>query len=244
MTSAIDNNKINCIIIDDEPLSPVLIADYISKTPFLSLAGTFNNPVQALAAVGNTPVDLVFLDIQMPEINGLQFVHLLKGRSKVIFTTAYLNYAIQGFELDVIDYLVKPIPFDRFLKAANKALALIRPGKDPQPAADPQEESIFVKAEGRIVNVQLSNIFYIEGLKEYIAIHTKAGRVITLQSMKKMEEVLPPGQFLRVHKSFIVARNKIDYVERNHIHISGNIIPIGDTYRNDLLAVLNTKNLL
>ena len=224
---------LQCLIIDDEPLPLALLSDYINKTPYLQLAGAYTNPLDALMAAQQQPIDLIFLDIQMPELNGVQFMELINGKCKVIFTTAYPNYALKGYDLDVLDYLLKPISFERFLKAAGKAMPLSQ-----------AERALFVKVEHKIIKISLSEIQYIEGLKEYIAIHTLDKKIITLQSMKKMEEVLPPAQFLRTHKSFIVALDKIDSVERNRIFIKKNIIPIGDTYKESFFAVINDKNLL
>lgn len=240
---------LKCIIVDDEPLPLELLSDYINKTPFLELLGTYSNPLEALTVVQSQQVDLIFLDIEMPQLTGLQFMQSLSHKCKVIFTSAYPDYAVQGYEFDIVDYLLKPVSFERFLKAATKALQSIRPPADVLPAADSPTLSqagqmLFVKTDYKIVKVGLNDILYIEGLKEYIAIHTPAGKVITLQSMKKMEDVLPPTQFIRVHKSFIVAIDKIDSVERNRIFISKNIIPVGNTYRESFLKLLDQKNLL
>ena len=239
---------LNCIIVDDEPLQLELLSDYIKKVPFLSLAGVFSNPLEALTIVQQLNIDLVFSDIQMPELSGIHFIQLLNGKSKVIFITAYPNYALQGYELDVVDYLVKPVSFERFLKAANKALQIFPSSKEvnenkmnrPVPF---NEQSLFVKSEYKIVKIILADILFIESLKEYVSIHTIKGKVITLQTMKKMEEVLPVSHFSRVHKSFIVARDKIDSIERKRIFIKTHVIPIGETYDEAFFKLLN-NNLL
>lgn len=238
---------LQCIIIDDEPLPLVLLSDYIKKTPFLQLAGNYSNPLDALTAIQQNQVDLIFLDIQMPELNGVQFMELINGKCKVIFTTAYPNYALKGYELDVLDYLLKPISFERFLKAVGKMKPLSETDvaqKTKAPSGEIADSTLFVKVEHKIIKIFLSEIQYIEGLKEYIAIHTPEKKIITLQSMKKMEEALPPARFLRTHKSFIVALDKIDCIERNRVFIKNNIIPIGDTYKESFLAVINGKGLL
>ncbi|MDP4262241.1 MAG: LytTR family DNA-binding domain-containing protein [Bacteroidota bacterium] len=240
---------LNCIIVDDEPLQGELLSDYINKTPFLSLTGTYSNPLEALTVAQQQNVDLIFSDIQMPELSGIQFIQLLSGKSKFIFITAYPNYALQGYELDVVDYLVKPVSFERFLKAANKALQLFPPLalQEDKKAGNPvsfNEQVIFVKADYKIIKIALPDILFIEGLKEYIAIHTTKGKVITLQTMKKMEEVLPLSHFSRVHKSFIVARDKIDSIERKRIFIKNNVIPIGETYDEAFFKILNNNQLL
>ena len=240
---------LQCIIVDDEPLPLELLSDYINKTPFLQLQGAYSNPLEALTVVQSRPIDLIFLDIQMPEFNGLQFMQSLNHKCKVIFTSAYPDYAVQGYEFDIIDYLLKPVSFERFLKAATKALQNNYSSSQEVAVTESltvsrEEKILFVKTDYKIVKVVLSDILYIEGLKEYIGIHTLHGKVITLQTMKKMEDVLPGIQFTRVHKSFIVAIDKIDSIERNRIFIQKNIIPIGDTYKESFLSLLNNKNLL
>lgn len=237
--------QLRSIIVDDEPLPLELLADYVNKTPFLQLAGTYTNPLIALTDAHRLNIDLIFLDIQMPEINGVQFLQLLNKNTKVIFTTAYPNYALQGYELDVIDYLLKPISFERFLKAVTKALHDIQPTTKNEIEKHPfAEQALFVKANNKIMKVFLSDILYIEGLKEYITIHTALSKIVTLQNMKKMEGVLPHRNFLRVHKSFIVAIDKIDSIERNRIYIRKDIIPIGETYKKQFFTAINKQNLL
>lgn len=233
---------LKCMIVDDEPLPLELLADYIKKTPFLELAGSFTNPLEALIALRHQPVDLIFLDIQMPELNGIQFTQLAGEKTKIIFTTAYTNYALQGYELNVLDYLLKPIPFDRFLKAANKALQSITENTvEPPVSSSTNQELIFVKSGYKTIKVFLSEILFLESLKEYVAIHKPGEKILTLDSMKKMEELLPSQQFVRVHKSYIVNIKHIDSIERNRIFIGKTVIPIGDTYRENLFLVLEGK---
>lgn len=237
--------QLRCILVDDEPLPLELLAAYAEKCPLLQLVGAFNNPLEALAVIGQQNIDLVFLDIQMPEITGVQFIQLIPEKCKVIFTTAYSNFALQGYELEVVDYLLKPITFERFLKAVKKAEALFISVPIQQEIIAPinTEQALFVKSDHRIVKIFPSQILFIEGLKEYIAIHTTECKIITLQNLKKMEEVLPEKQFFRVHKSFIVAVSKIDFIERSRVFIGEKIIPIGDTYRETFLAHINYKEL-
>jgi len=244
---------IRCLIVDDEPLALHILEDYISKIPFLQLVKATTNPIEALTLVQEKQVDLVFLDVQMPELTGIQFLRIANGKAKVILTTAYPQYALEGYELDVIDYLLKPIAFDRFFKSVQKAQAVLRPAAEPVPAQQepaPQQKQqdllsdfIFVKTEHKIQKVYLNDILFIEGLKDYISIFTPAERIITLQNMKKMEDALPEQHFIRVHKSYIVSINKIDSIERSRIFIGDKIIPVGDTYREEFFKIIDGKNI-
>jgi two-component system, LytTR family, response regulator len=243
---------IRCLIVDDEPLALHILEDYISKIPFLQLVKSTTNPIEALTIVQEKGADLVFLDVQMPELTGIQFLKIANGKAKVILTTAYPQYALEGYELDVIDYLLKPIAFDRFFKAVQKAQAVLQPtapeGAKPLPTEPekPQQDFlsdfIFVKTEHKIQKVYLNDILFIEGLKDYISIFTRAERIITLQNMKKMEDALPPRHFTRVHKSYIVSINKIDSIERSRIFIGDKVIPVGDTYRDEFFKIVDGKN--
>jgi DNA-binding LytR/AlgR family response regulator len=233
-----------CIVIDDEPLGIQLMEDHIKKVPFLKLANKFTNPLEALISLNSTPVDLIFLDIQMPQLNGVQFMQLLQNRAMVIITSAYQEYAIEGFEHNVVDYVLKPISFERFYRAAEKAFNLKYPTQtnaQPQKIFPETGGYIFVKVETRMVRVELDNILYIEGLKNYVSIYTKTQRIITLQTMKQLEEILPPNRFLRVHKSYIVAIDKINSIERQEIHINDRIIPIGITYQEQFFKLLESR---
>ncbi|HEY1025409.1 MAG TPA: LytTR family DNA-binding domain-containing protein [Sphingobacteriaceae bacterium] len=240
---------IRCLVVDDEPLALDILEDYIGKVPFLQLVKTTTNPIEALQLVQQGQADLVFLDVQMPELTGLQFLKIINGKCQVILTTAYPEYALDGYELDVVDYLLKPIAFDRFYKAVQKVMQQNSPqaAPVPEPQAAPvvvanAPHFIFVKTEHKIQKIYLDDILYIEGLKDYISIFTPAERVITLQNMKKMEEVLPSGQFVRVHKSYIVSLDKIESIERSRIIIGEKIIPIGDTYREYFFKLIETRN--
>jgi two-component system LytT family response regulator len=241
---------IRCLIVDDEPLALHILEDYLSKIPFLQLVKATTNPIEALTLVQEKAVDLVFLDVQMPELTGIQFLRIANGKAKVILTTAYPQYALEGYELDVIDYLLKPIAFDRFFKSVQKAQAVLQPAAapaQPEPAQQTKQDFlsdfIFVKTEHKIQKVYLNDILFIEGLKDYISIFTPAERIITLQNMKKMEDALPAKNFIRVHKSYIVSINKIDSIERSRIFIADKVIPVGDTYREEFFKIVDGKNI-
>jgi len=247
--------KLKCIAVDDEPLALDIIEDYISKVPFLELVKRTENAIEALQMVQSGGIDLVFLDIQMPELTGIQFLKIANGKSNYILTTAYSQYALESYDLNVSDYLLKPIAFDRFYKAVEKVHNQVKPTEPimpPQPiltsapfssSANPIQDFIFVKTEHKIQKIELDDILYIEGLKDYISIYTKSERIITLQNMKKMEETLPQGQFIRVHKSYIISLDKIESIERSRISICGKIIPIGDTYRDEFFKHIDNKNI-
>lgn len=248
--------KLKCIAVDDEPLALDIIEDYVSKVPFLELIKRTEDAIEALQMVQAGGVDLVFLDIQMPELTGIQFLKIANGKASYILTTAYSQYALESYDLNVSDYLLKPIAFDRFYKAVEKvhnrlkevapATPTIQPLFAAAPAAptlSPIQDFIFVKTEHKIQKIELDDILYIEGLKDYISIFTKTERVITLQNMKKMEETLPKDQFIRVHKSYIIALDKIESIERSRITICSKIIPIGDTYRDEFFKHIDNKNI-
>jgi DNA-binding LytR/AlgR family response regulator len=229
--------KINCIAIDDEPLALDIIRDYCSKIPFLNLIRTFDNAMDSIEFIRSNKLDLLFLDIQMEELTGIQLLHALKQRPYVIFTTAYDTYAIQGFELDIIDYLLKPISFERFVKSVDKVYEkmqtdLMLQVKPEAITALPSEDAyFFVKTETRMEKVRYADVLYIEGMGDYWRIITPGKRIMTLLNYKKLEEMLPPRQFIRVHKSFIVAIDKIDSIERNRIKIADRLIPVSETFR-------------
>jgi len=247
--------KLKCIAVDDEPLALDIIEDYVSKVPFLELVKRTENAIEALQLVQAGGIDLVFLDIQMPELTGIQFLKIANNKASYILTTAYSQYALESYDLNVSDYLLKPIAFDRFYKAVEKVHNQTKSaepvaGAQPVPVSAPFSASnhsvqdfIFVKTEHKIQKIQLDDILYIEGLKDYISIFTKAERVITLQNMKKMEETLPKGQFVRVHKSYIISLDKIESIERSRISINSKVIPIGDTYRDEFFKHIDNKNI-
>ncbi len=247
---------LKCIAVDDEPLALDIIEDYISKVPFLQLVKRTENAIEALQLVQAGGIDLVFLDIQMPELTGIQFLKIASGKSNYILTTAYSQYALESYDLNVSDYLLKPIAFDRFYKAVEKVHNLLQKAEplpvNQEPTAiqaiitptpiQQAQDFIFVKTENKIQKIELDDILYIEGLKDYISIFTKTERVITLQNMKKMEETLPKGEFIRVHKSYIISIDKIESIERSRITIAKKIIPIGDTYRDEFFKLIDRKN--
>jgi DNA-binding LytR/AlgR family response regulator len=233
-----------CIVIYDEPLGIQLLEEHIKKVPFLTLVNVFTNPLEALLSLNTNPVDLIFLDIQMPHLNGVQFMQLLQNRAMVIITSAYQEYAIDGFEHNVVDYVLKPVSFERFYKAAQKAYNLKHPSQADAPPQRVFPETggyIFIKVETKMVRLELDDILFIEGLKNYVSIYTRTQRIVTLQTMKQLEEVLPSNRFCRVHKSYIVAIDKINSIERQEIHINDRIIPIGITYQEQFFKLLEKR---
>jgi len=228
---------IRCIVVDDKPLAIDVLLHYIAKVPSLNLVLSTVDPMEALNKVIDGEADLVFLDIQMPELSGLQFMKIVKGKCLVVLTTAYPEYALDGFENDAVDYLLKPVSFERFYKAVEKVQRLTAgpaEAEQPAPLASPEEKTasfIFVKTEYKLVRVDMDDIIYVEGLQNYVVLHTTAGKIITQQTMKKTEEQLPSSRFVRIHKSFIVAVGKIDSVERNRVSIAGRMIALGEVYR-------------
>jgi two-component system, LytTR family, response regulator len=242
--------QINCIAIDDEPLALDIIKAYCAKVPFLNLVGTFSNAIDTLDYLRHNTVDLMFLDIQMEELTGIQLLNSLKNKPLVIFTTAYDQYAIQGFDLDVLDYLLKPIPFERFVKGANKALEQMQKEKVTQlekqekPAAPNMNTFFFVKTETRIEKVNAAEVMYVEGMGDYWRIVTKSRRIMTLMNAKGIEEILHEPGFCRVHKSFFVAVDKIEFVERKQIKIGEILIPISDTYSKNFFDLIEKHKIM
>lgn len=241
--------KIKCLIIDDKPLAIDLLTDYTGKIPFLELTGVTTNPIKGLSMIKELKIDLVFLDIQMPELTGLQFMRIAGKQCMVILTTAYAEYALDGFEHDVIDYLLKPIAFDRFYRAAEKAQQLFkfkeRQNIFPQVLENLSglftSEFLFIKTENRIQKVDLKDVLYIEALQNYISLNTINGRVMSLQTLKGVEEELPRNEFIRVHKSYIVSLRHISSIERSRIFIGEIVIPIGDSYREAFYKLIDKQ---
>ena len=239
---------IKAIIVDDEPLALDVLETYIEKMPELTLVAKCENAIEANEALKNNDIDLMFLDIQMPQITGVEFLKSLNNPPAVIFTTAYPDYAVEGFELNAVDYLLKPISLDRFMKAVNKVSEKI--GKKSGDSSAPVEmegDFFFVKADKKLIKVDFDDIIYIEGLKDYVIIRQETGRVITLQTMKSLETKLPDTIFKRVHRSYIVNINKINAVVGNMLEVTEKgqtkHIPIGKNYREDLLNIINLKRL-
>jgi two-component system LytT family response regulator len=224
---------IRCIAIDDEPLALKQIASYVEKTPFLTLVEKFESGLQSISFLQENEIDLMFVDINMPDLNGMDFVKSLSNPPKVIFTSAYSEYAIEGFKVDAIDYLLKPISYADFLKAAERAKGRIKPKVIESTEVASNEKFLFIKSEYKILRINLSDIKYIEGMREYLRIHIENQKpVMTLMSMKKMEGFLPEDSFMRVHRSFIVNLNKITTIERNRIIFDKDVyIPVSDQYK-------------
>lgn len=221
--------NLRCAIVDDEPLALSLLESYVQKTDFLTLEGKYSSAVQAMGRLSEQPVDLLFLDIQMPELNGLEFSRMIPPTTRIVFTTAFEQYAIDGYRVNALDYLLKPISYADFLQAAHRALQWFELMK--QPARE--RESIFVKSDYKLVQIELRNILYIEGLKDYIKIYEEGGGkpILSLMSMKAMEELLPPSRFMRVHRSFIVQKDKIRVIDRGRIVFGKAYVPISDSYK-------------
>lgn len=237
---------IRCLIIDDEALALDLLEDNIRRVSFLELAGKCKNGFDAMELLQKEQIDLIFLDIQMPDISGIQFLRSLHKKPLVIFTTAFEKYALEGFELDVVDYLLKPFSFDRFLKSVNKAkdlLGLQQKKELPEKVVVPKvPEFLFVKSDYKLVKIDIKDILYIEGLKDYVKIFTGEKPVITLLTLKAIEEKLPSSDFRRIHRSYIVNLRKIRFVQRNMVTIGGNAIPIGENYREGFLKIINENS--
>jgi DNA-binding LytR/AlgR family response regulator len=233
---------IKCIAVDDEPLALEIIEDFVKKVPFLTLAGKFENAANALRFLQDEQVDLVFLDIKMPDISGIEFLKSLKYPPLVVFTTAYGEYALDGFDLDVVDYLLKPVPFDRFLKAASKANEYLLANQQKTMDARCVTDYIFIKTEYKIIKINLEDILFIEALKDYTKIYTPFQPVLTLRSLKSFETKLPADKFIRVHRSYLVSLNKINSVEKNTVMIANQPIPISDGYRDRFYDVINRNS--
>lgn len=234
------------IIVDDEPLALDILEAFIEKMPNLELVARCENAFEANNALNSHDIDLMFLDIQMPQISGVEFLKSLQNPPAVIFTTAFSDYALDGFELNIVDYLLKPISLDRFMKAVNKANDRISQGTKSNSEID-DDDYFFVKADKKLVKIAFDDILYIEGLKDYVIIKQETGRVITLQTMKSLESKLPSQLFKRVHRSYIVNTTKIKALDGNSLEIiekgKVKIIPIGKNYRDDLLSQINQKKL-
>ncbi len=239
-------NTINVLIIDDEPLAQEVLETYIQKIPNLNLVQKCNNAIEANQALQSRAIDLMFLDIEMPQLTGTNFLRSLSNPPKVIFTTAYPNYAIEGFELDAVDYLLKPISLERFMKSVNRAMEQISlEKKENAPVVHEEEEQdfIFVKADKKLVKINFEDIVYIEGLKDYVIIKMDSQRVITLQTMKSLEDKLPAHRFKRIHRSYIVALDKINAIVGNVVEViekgQEKHLPIGKNYKDELLDIIN-----
>jgi DNA-binding LytR/AlgR family response regulator len=225
--------NLKCIIVDDEPLARNLLAEYVKKVPHLELVQACSSPLEALEALRNHPVDLMFLDIQMPEITGLTLLRTLQKKPMVILTTAYSEYALESYELDVVDYLLKPITLERFLRAIDKANDRMQKPISvvTKTASEESQPFVFVKDGTKLVKIRWDDILYIEGLKDYVTIHTRQQKIVSLQRLKAMEESLPSNQFIRIHNSYIVALQAIDTIHRDKVQIGSVFLPISDSYK-------------
>lgn len=238
---------IRTVIVDDEPLALDILESYIAKIPEIELVGRCINALEANAIIKSVRIDLMFLDIQMPQISGVEFLKTLPNPPAVVLTTAYPDYALEGYELNIIDFLLKPISFDRFVKAVNKASEKLKLHSSENVKSDVQENFFFIKADKKLVKVNFDDIIYIEGLKDYVIIRCEQNRIITLQTMKSLEDRLPSAVFKRVHRSYIVNLNKITALDGNILEVlekgQTKILPIGKNYKDELLELIHGKKL-
>jgi DNA-binding LytR/AlgR family response regulator len=236
---------ITTIAIDDEPLALQLVTGYIEKTPSLKLLGGFDNPIDAAEFLADTTVDLIFVDIQMPDLSGIEFTRLLEKGPKVIFTTAFEKYALEGYKLEIVDYLLKPFSYEEFLTAVQKVQKLLRLEQKAVINVDANNEFLFLKSDYKIKRINFNDILYIEGLKDYVKVHTQNNTkaLLSLTSLKLLESKLPESKFMRVHRSFIVNLDKIDTIERSRIVFGKEYIPVSDQYKERFQEYLD-KNFL
>ncbi|MBE6260105.1 MAG: response regulator transcription factor [Prevotella sp.] len=233
---------INCAIIDDEPLAAGLLKSYVEKTPFLHLIGSYGSALEAMKELRDNPAQLLFLDIQMPELSGIEFAKILPKDTKIIFTTAFQQYAIEGYKVAALDYLMKPISYDDFLKASNKALDWFSITQRQQATA--QDRFMFVKSDYKLIRIALDDILYIEGLKDYVRIYLEDGtKIMSLMNMKKLEDYLPRPEFLRTHRSYIVHMTKAEQIDRFRIVFGEEYIPISDSYKEDVQQFFDNHTL-
>lgn len=238
--------KLTCWIIDDEPLAIELLESYVSKTSFLKLTGSYSSAVEAMEDATTKSVDIVFLDIQMPEVSGMEFARFIKDDTRIIFTTAFSEYALEGYRVDALDYLLKPITYTKFLEASKKALKWFvmkesaMSSKESQSSHGQEDEQMFVKADHKLIRILYKDILYIEGWKDYVKIHlqNKPYPILSLMNMKGLEETLPTTKFIRIHRSFIIQKDKIDSISKNRVTIGKSELPIGDSYRKQFNKII------
>lgn len=233
-----DNHPIRCLIVDDEPPARDVLRRYIAEVPLLTLAGECGNAIEALGLLQHQGVDLMFLDISMPQLKGTDLLKILKHPPRVIFTTAHAEYALEGYELDAVDYLLKPIQFDRFLKAVNKVYQVVAPNGVQQKEELKKESFVYFRVDRKMVKVMLEDILYAESMKDYVKVFTRNGPIVTKQSITSLEAMLPECAFIRTHRSFIVAIDKIRSFTSELIEIDRTEIPIGKLFRQGVLKVL------
>ena len=226
---------IRCLIIDDEPLARKGLKEYIGDVDFLHLEGSFDSPMKAMELLGTGAIQLVFLDIEMPRLNGIDFFKSLHAPPPVIFTTAYPQYALESYELNALDYLVKPVSFERFLKAALKAREYYEVRQKNEASAGARDDYFFIKADNKLVKVLFEDILFVEALQNYVALHTRSKKLVTYLTFRSIEEYLPADQFIKTHKSFIVAASKIDNIEGNDIHIGEHLVPISRALKEEVM---------
>jgi two-component system, LytTR family, response regulator len=239
---------IECVIIEDEPLARKLLEDYISKISFLSLLQSFSDPLKGLQFLQDNPVDLLFLDVQMPDLTGMGLLKILTNRPFVILTTAYSDYALDGYELDITDYLLKPIVFERFVQAVER----VKSRKEAQTPSmvrvvennDPDSDIMYVKDGTKLVRININEILYIEGLKDYVSIYTPGQKIVSLQRMKNLESQLPKNKFIRIHHSYIIATKWLQSIHKDFVEINKVSIPIGETYRKSFREYVDRQKLL
>lgn len=230
---------------EDEPLARNLLVDYVKKVSFLELTEASSNPLQALEVLRNQHIDLMFLDIQMPEITGITLLKTLQKKPLVILTTAYSEYALESYDLDIVDYLLKPITFDRFLKAVDRASQRVMPTpahREPA-AAENVNTFVFIKDGTKLVKINYDDILFVEGLKDYVTIVTKTRKVVSLQRLKSLEMQLPADQFIRIHHSYIIALKAVDSVHRGEVHIGTHVIPISESYRKGFKEIIDRNQM-
>ncbi|WP_428658322.1 LytR/AlgR family response regulator transcription factor [Runella sp.] len=238
--------KLKCVIVDDEPLASEGLAQYISVIDYMDLAAIAQNPIELNKVLENEPIDLIFLDIQMPYMTGLDFLKIKTNLPMVIITTAYPNYALEGFQFDVVDYLLKPITFNRFFKAANKAkeLHLLKNQKSGNTTQVSEPDYLFIKCENKYEKILIDELLFVQALQNYVIIHTVRGKYMTLLPLKTVEEYLDPSKFLRVHKSYLVAVSKIESVDNTELAIQTHQIPISRNLREQVIEVVVKSKLL
>ncbi|WP_044173341.1 LytR/AlgR family response regulator transcription factor [Flectobacillus major] len=232
---------LNCIIIDDEQAAVDVLTNYVNRLPQLNLVASFTSPVEALDVIRNQVIDVAFVDIRMPELSGIELMKLAGSQCKFIIASAYEEYALEGYQYNNIDYLVKPVPFERFVQAIHKLQSILNPNSEAERSGN-ADDYVFIKTESRIQKIALGDILFVEGLGNYVTVHTTKGKFVALLNVKDLEEALSPDLFLRVHRSYIISLGKIDFVEGNQIFLDNDTsIPLGDTYRNQLWTALDKK---
>lgn len=232
---------LKCAIVDDEPLALELLKSYVKKTPVLELNGAYSSAIEAMKILPDNPVDLLFLDIQMPELNGLEFSHMVPEDTRIVFTTAFGQYALDGYKVNALDYLLKPISYTDFLQSVNKAVQWFnrKRGTDNEPTDKP--DFIYVKSDYKLIQISLKDILYIEGLKDYVKIHLEGESrpILSLTSLKALEEKLPTDRFIRVHRSYIVQKQKIKVIDKARIVFGKEYIPVSESYKQELQNYIN-----